>query len=396
MESDAAQLSFRAPARRAQRRWTLVLRPLLVAPIVVEALVLSCVVAVMVPVVWVLALRDGTNAASGFFARYLRYVTRVSAYATLLSDQYPGFSLQPRALYPIEVATATARQGRLALLARIVLAPLALFVTVVNQLGRAVVLVLTWPWTIATGQLPLALYEAVCVTERFYLRSLAYTLLLQSEYPRDLFGERVLIADSLTLLEALATSPITSDSDMRRRALAATDPGVNSPVRVARRGRRVVALTLVLGIISCGVLRHEYQVANAPSQVVQQWSDRYYLSVRNTIDDAQTALANVTTLAQSPHDQLSVANAVMACESLGGDLWHVEHEPRYPTRGPRRTLHNALVQLSTFQLRCITQADAPRLAMSVAELSSEYETALRTTIVFLDEIPQPGDGSSSS
>ena len=91
------------------RRWrlTVIFRWVLVIPHLAVAIAWASLVAIVWPVLWVLALVRGQAPAGlhAWMARFVRYYTQVCAYAYLVADPFPGFRGWP-GRYPIEVEIA--------------------------------------------------------------------------------------------------------------------------------------------------------------------------------------------------------------------------------------------------------------------------------------------------
>jgi Domain of unknown function (DUF4389) len=209
--SRRADIWFDGPA--PQRRWTVLLRLILAIPQYVVLLFLELAAVVVTIVAWFGALVMGRlpEWAHKFLSGVTRWETRVSAYVYLLSDVYPPFSFED-AQYPVRpVLPPNGRLNRWAVLFRFVLLIPASFFGTIVAYGLAVpLLVVTWFIVLFGGQMPSALYWAYSSLIRYLMRFRAFTIMLTSEYPWGMLGEREL-ADPLRY--APTTAPFAWPSD---------------------------------------------------------------------------------------------------------------------------------------------------------------------------------------
>jgi hypothetical protein len=130
-----------------------------------------------------LVLGYSPDALHGFLARYLRYLTHVTAYTHLLADPFPGFLGDPG--YPVDVEIAPAApQNRLVTLFRLVLAIPALIVTYVLSLAMSLIGFLGWFVCLALGRLPEGMRNLGSYCLRYTQQTVAYSyFLLTDRYP---------------------------------------------------------------------------------------------------------------------------------------------------------------------------------------------------------------------
>ena len=134
---------------------------------------------------WVLALALGRvpRFLHRFLAAFVRQSAHVTAFLYLVGRPFPGF-VGREGSYPIAVTIAQpARQRRLGVLVRILLALPAVIVssayaTVVFLLG-----VLAWFAGLATGRMPSGLRDLGAAAIRYEAQLYAYVFLLTSRYP---------------------------------------------------------------------------------------------------------------------------------------------------------------------------------------------------------------------
>jgi len=163
---------------------------------------------------WVAALVTGRLPESlhGFFCAYIRYVTHLTAYVSLVSNPYPGFTGEPG--YPVDVTLPTAPepQRRWTIAVRIVLALPALLLAGIlgtgfhsgggswkstdgTKSGRgglatiggvtAVCGFLGWFASLATGRMPLGLRNLGAYGVGYAAQAYSYGLLLTDRYPNS-------------------------------------------------------------------------------------------------------------------------------------------------------------------------------------------------------------------
>jgi hypothetical protein len=359
------------------------LRPILIVPGMATALAMSAVVVLAVPVAWVTAWRSGRNRIHPYLALYVSFVARVGGYHTLLTDQLPGLNAHDH--QNIEVRNAQSELSRRELLLWIVLAPIALIIVSVLQLGRTVILVLFWPWSVLSGSLPSAVFDAVCCSERFYLRTLSYSLLIQRDYPRDLFGERVLRKNHFSLLEALAHGPRSAEEPLGQRARDIVDPQIVWPLRTSSAARRIVAACLVLGVLVCAVARNEYQLANQPPQLSLKWSNAHYLSLRSLIDAVELTDQDLSTI------PVSWSTVSSDCNALAAPLVRESRVAPYPDSRENHDLLSGLRDARHAWAKCEGVVSvSTRREGDLTRLRTQFNNAETVLVSFLDEIAQPG------
>lgn len=202
------------PAPGPQRRWTVLLRWLLLIPQFVVVWVLGVAAFFVTIVGWFAALFTGRlpDGIFQFLSSVLAYTTRVRASAALLVDRYPPFSLAaPDYLVQIEVRPTPL--NRLAVLFRLFLVIPAAIVASLLQSGWAAVSWVFWIVTLVLGRLPEPLYGATAAVARYNLRLNAYAYLLTPAYPKRLFGDAA--APGSALAEEAApsgTRPLVLDT----------------------------------------------------------------------------------------------------------------------------------------------------------------------------------------
>lgn len=182
---------YDGPAR--QRRWTVLLRLILVIPQYVVLLVIGIAYFVVLVIGWFAALFMGRlpEWAHRFLTGFVRWQTRVSAYFYLLTDRYPPFSFEDED-YPVHpVLPPNGRLNRWAVGFRLVLLlPAAFFATFVVYGLVAPLLLVTWCIVLIGGEMPSALYWAYGALLRYLMRLQAFSVMLTSEYAWGMLGDR--------------------------------------------------------------------------------------------------------------------------------------------------------------------------------------------------------------
>jgi hypothetical protein len=182
-------VTFAAPA--PQSRLTVLVRIILVLPHLIVLAVLGIAAYLVAIAGWFGALFTGRlpGFAADFLAGYLRWQTRVSAYAFLLTGDYPPFSLAD-ADYPARVAVQPGRLNRLAVLFRIfLLIPCGIVQAILSYGALTIFQLVSWVITLITGRLPDPVYQAMAAVLRYQARTLGFAWMLTSAYPAALFGD---------------------------------------------------------------------------------------------------------------------------------------------------------------------------------------------------------------
>ncbi|WP_405137331.1 DUF4389 domain-containing protein [Nocardia sp. NBC_01388] len=218
------------------RRWTVLLRALLVIPQAIVLWFLSIAAFFVVVCGWFAALATGRlpDWCGDYLRGYFAYTTRVSAYSMLLVDAYPPFAWNP-ADYPVRVLfPAPTPLNRVAVLFRLVLAfPILVFASWLMT-GWAIIAIVLWLIVLITGRMPRSVFEAVAAVLRTQIRTQAYTYLLTPAYLKGIFG------DQRPLPVAMPGAPWI-------------EPVPQSPTRpllLSQGGQVLLILMLILGIVA--------------------------------------------------------------------------------------------------------------------------------------------------
>ncbi len=120
-----------------------------------------------------------------FNAGVLRHITRVSAYASLATDQYPPFDTSEAPTYPVRVAIAApqAEYSRVKVFFRGVLAiPFAIVAEALMTVACLATLA-SWFVVMVTGRQPAVLQEGINLGLSYQTKVHGFLLLLTEEWP---------------------------------------------------------------------------------------------------------------------------------------------------------------------------------------------------------------------
>lgn len=183
------ELDIRAPER--QRRWTVLLRVILLIPHFIWLALVDIAVTVVLVISWFGALFLGRLPVWSFrfLGGYLAYYARVYAYFYLLVDRYPPFAWTAPE-HPVQIWLQPGRLNRLAVFFRIILAIPAIIIVDVTSAGWGVLAFFIWLIVLIIGRTPRPVFGATAAVARYGFRFQAYFMMLSSAYPKRLFGDR--------------------------------------------------------------------------------------------------------------------------------------------------------------------------------------------------------------
>ncbi|MGW2563586.1 DUF4389 domain-containing protein [Streptomyces sp. NPDC001514] len=216
------ELDLPEPGR--QRRWTVLLRWLLLIPQFIAVFFLGVAAFFVMVVGWFAALFTGRlpESIASFLSDYLVYATRVYASAMLLVDAYPPFAFHAPG-HPVQVEVHPGELNRLAVLFRIILVIPAAVVEYLVTAGWYVICFIFWLLVLILGRVPRPVFEATAATARYAMRVSAYVMMLTAAYPKYLFGDE---------------------------ARPAEQPrSATRPLLLSGAGKTLVVLFLVLGVL---------------------------------------------------------------------------------------------------------------------------------------------------
>ncbi len=180
-------VTFQADYAEGRNRLTAFFRLILAIPVAIVLYVYAIVALFAILIAW-FAIVFTARYPQGlyeFVAGYLRFLTRVTAYAALLCDPYPAFSGAPDDSYPVrlEFAGPLERYSRAKTFFRIILAIPLLILRYVMGLLLEIGAVGAWIVILFTGKMPRGLFDVMVLANSYTARSDAYLLLLTETYP---------------------------------------------------------------------------------------------------------------------------------------------------------------------------------------------------------------------
>lgn len=223
-----------------QRRWTVLLRALLLIPHYIVLIVVGIPVLVVMVIAWFAALVMGRLPAwcADFLGWYLEYSTLVTSYLFLLVDTYPPFeSSSPD--YPVSVKLAPGRLNRAAVLFRVILFIPAYLMTVFLSLGWQILALLFWLTVLILGRTPQPVFEASAAVIRYTMRAYAYFMMLTSAYPKRMFGDPP---------ATQAEYPVVPASGGNLPPVPPR-PSSTRPLLLSRGGKVLLIVIIVLGVL---------------------------------------------------------------------------------------------------------------------------------------------------
>ena len=165
-------------------RLTVFFRLLLLIPHAIVLYLWGIAAGIAVILAWIVGIFTGRipDGLHNFMASYVRYQTRVTAYALILANPFPPFGSS--GTYPVDVEIAPSeKQSRLTIFFRLLLAIPALILAYVFLLGLEIVALFGWIVSILTGKMPQGLENLGTYLLRWETQSRAYTMLLTGHYP---------------------------------------------------------------------------------------------------------------------------------------------------------------------------------------------------------------------
>lgn len=169
-------------------RLTVFFRSILIIPHVIVLFFWGIAAYFAIVIAWFAALFTARvpEGLHGFIAGYLRYVTRVWAYGSIVADPFPPFG--SGGSYPVDLEIdPPVRQNRWSVFFRYLLAIPCLFVAYVLRLLVNLVAIGLWFVALFTARVPGGLQDVGLFVLRFESRTFAYVALLTPRYPA--FGD---------------------------------------------------------------------------------------------------------------------------------------------------------------------------------------------------------------
>jgi hypothetical protein len=284
------------PDRADQRRWTVLIRWILLIPLGIVLFFFTIGALVVMVIGWFGALFTGRAPTfmRDFIARWLNLSLNFSAYGLLLTDRYPPFEMYAPD-YPAQIAIpGPTNLNRAAVLFRIILAFPVSIVGGVLQYGIVVLSFFLWLITLVTGRLPQAAHDAVSASLRFQTRLSAYLYMVVPTYPSGLFGDPD--APSATSLRLATESASMQPPEPEEPSVAPALPPSWRLV-VGQGGRRLLVVIIVLGAAA--------YVGQIVYQVQLQSSNNSLNSEINSINQTFVSYTSQTRACASSTDRVS-------------------------------------------------------------------------------------------
>jgi hypothetical protein len=204
-------VTFKADYVEKRSRLTTFFRLLLAIPHFIVVTFYFLAAEIVVIIAWFALLFTGRypQGMYDFVAGALRYQTRVYGYAALLSDEYPPFSGDPAAPYPVDLSIGPPKPeySRLKVLFRLILAIPVLIIQYAMQIVAQVGAFLAWIAIVILGRQPKGLQDMIVLGLSYQQRATAYLALLTEDWPPftdDTTGRTV---EAAPAFGALAATP---------------------------------------------------------------------------------------------------------------------------------------------------------------------------------------------
>jgi hypothetical protein len=180
-------VTFQADYAEERNRLTAFFRLILAIPVAIVLYVYAIVAWFAIVIAWfaIVFTAHYPRGLYDFVSGFLRFATRVTAYAALLCDPYPAFSGAPDDSYPVRMdfAGPLEHYSRLKTLFRLILAIPLLILRYIMGLLLEVGAVAAWIVILFTGKMPRGLFDLMVLANSYTARSDAYLLLLSETYP---------------------------------------------------------------------------------------------------------------------------------------------------------------------------------------------------------------------
>ncbi|HXD54830.1 MAG TPA: DUF4389 domain-containing protein [Solirubrobacteraceae bacterium] len=180
-------VSFEADYAESRSRLTAFFRLILVIPHAILLYIYGIAASVLLLVAWLVIVITGRypQGLYDFEAGFIRYYTRVLAYAALLCDPYPAFNGSDDPAYPVRMSFAgpLERYSRPKTFFRFLLAIPIVILRYVMNLLLEIGAVAAWVIILVTGKMPRGLFDLMVLANSYTARSDAYLFLLTETYP---------------------------------------------------------------------------------------------------------------------------------------------------------------------------------------------------------------------
>lgn len=296
----------REPERQA--RWSILLRPVLVLPLVIVVLGAEILAAFCVLAAWfsALVLARVPNRLQDLLTNLLRVYAHVLFYGWFLFGRWPGVAFHERGGQPVSLVIDHVGLRRTSVFFRIVLGYPASLVGSALLVGATPFLAIMWIWGAIMGVEPRSLHQMMSLVARYQVRLSAYAWLLTPTQPfGGLFGDAV--APSPPPAPPTSWAPTRAAKVLLVVALVLSVPlyvlyaDADRPLTEGLVDRVVVSLSHheALSIIAsfhlsanqCGATGHTVCVSTAASAALGQLGPLDAITDHDVVSDARDAAA---------------------------------------------------------------------------------------------------------
>jgi Domain of unknown function (DUF4389) len=180
-------VTFEADYVERRNRLTAFFRLILVIPLAIWLALYAILAEIAILIAWFAIVFTGRypQGLYDFVAGYTRFLTRVTAYTSLLCDPYPPFGGSEDPAYPVRLQFAGPLEhySRLKTLFRIILAIPILILRYVMELLLKIGAIAAWFVILVIGRMPRGLFDLMVLVNSYMARSDAYLYLLTETYP---------------------------------------------------------------------------------------------------------------------------------------------------------------------------------------------------------------------
>jgi hypothetical protein len=180
-------VTFEADYVERRNRLTAFFRLILAIPVAIWLALYALLAGIAILIAWfaIVFTARYPRGLYDFVAGYTRFLTRVTAYVSLLGDPYPPFGGSDDPAYPVRLQFAGPLEhySRLKTLFRIILAIPILILRYVMELLLKIGAIAAWFVILVTGRMPRGLFDLMVLVNSYMARSDAYLYLLTETYP---------------------------------------------------------------------------------------------------------------------------------------------------------------------------------------------------------------------
>jgi hypothetical protein len=180
-------VTFEADYVERRNRLTAFFRLILAIPLAIWLSLYAILAGIAILIAWfaIVFTARYPRGLYDFVAGYTRFLTRVTAYASLLCDPYPTFGGSDDPAYPVRLQFAGPLEhySRLKTLFRIILVIPILILRYVMELLLKIGAIAAWFVILVIGRMPRGLFDLMVLVNSYMARSDAYLYLLTETYP---------------------------------------------------------------------------------------------------------------------------------------------------------------------------------------------------------------------